>query len=371
MTYRYWTDKDESLVGVYQGGNQLSRLPGGSGQIATFSHSLADLGRHDCGGPFLLIKTERKYSKSKIVQNGYSGEVTSSNPPNAPSVFAPTTSALLALGTTAIARTTPTNPAFSASQFLGEALQDGVPAMAGAATWRAQALRAKRAQAAGEDYLNYSFGWLPLVSDIRDFAYAVKNSSEIIRKYKKDSGHLIHREYHFPPTEQSVAVSSSQFIKTAGAKSIGSALERRGTYKLTRTWFKGAYKYWLPVGDDANARFRRYESYANKLLGLKITPETLWNVGPWSWAIDWKTDVGDVIHNQSNLGQDGLVLVYGYVMHEMRSDTYSESPYGGQYEGYHYCRREASTPFGFGVNMSNLTTRQVSILAALGLTRTR
>lgn len=368
MTYRSWSEKGLRLIGTYQGGQQLTELAGSSGQIATFSHSLKDLGRHDCGGPFLLIKVERDYRPGFIDKNGYVGMTLSSNPPNRPSVFAPTTSALLALGTTAIARTTPTNPAFDASQFLGEALQDGAPAMIGASAWEAKTLRAKQA---GSEYLNYEFGWLPLVSDIRDFAYAVSNSADIINKYQRDSGHLIHRQYHFPVTEDRVATNSSQFIKTAGAKNVGSSMEGRGTLKLTRTWFSGAYKYYLPVGSDAAARFKRYKSYASKLLGVRLTPETLWNVAPWSWAVDWKTDVGDVIHNQSNLGQDGLVLVYGYIMHEMKSETYSQSAYGAQGERYHYCRREASTPFGFGVNMSALSSKQVSILAALGLSRGR
>jgi hypothetical protein len=368
MTYRSWTEKGPRLTGVYQGGAQLTELAGSSGQIATFSHNLQDLGRHDCGGPFLLIKVERDYRIGFINKNGYVGGTLSSNPPNRPSVFAPTTSALLALGTTAIARTTPTNPAFDAAQFLGEALQDGAPAMIGASTWEAKTLRAKQS---GSEYLNYEFGWLPLVSDIRDFAYAVSNSADIIDKYRRDSGHLIHRQFHFPVTEERVATNSNQFIKTAGSKNVGSAMEGRGTLKLTRTWFSGAYKYYLPVGSDAASRFRRYKSYASKLLGVRLTPEVLWKVSPWSWAVDWKTDVGDVIHNQSSLGQDGLVLVYGYIMHEMKSEKYSQSAYGAQGERYHYCRREASTPFGFGVDMSALSSKQISILAALGLSRGR
>ncbi len=376
MTYRSWSDKGPTIQGWYQGGPQLTQLAGGSGQIVSFNHSLQDLGRHDCGGPFLLIKTERSYRPGYIDKNGYRGETLSSNPPNKPSVFAPTTSALLALGTTAIARTTPTNPAFDAAQFLGETLQDGAPAMAGASSWKADLelhedyiFPALRKEGLSDEYINHQFATVPFVNDIRNFCYAVSHASDIIDKYRRDSGHLIHREFHFPVTEDRVAVNSSQFIRTAGAKNVGSAMEARGTLKLQRTWWKGAYKYFLPVSTEASYRFRLYKSYASKLLGVRITPEALWKVTPWSWAVDWKTDVGDVIHNQSNLGQDGLALAYGYIMHEMKSETYSESAYGAQGERYHYCRREQSTPFGFGVNMSNLSTRQVSILAALGLSR--
>lgn len=121
---------------------------------------------------------------------------------------------------------------------------------------------------------------------------------------------------------------------------------------------------------------------ANKLLGTRLTPEVLWNLAPWSWAADWITNTGDVLHNISMFAQDGLVLRYGYVMEEtiiertwtLHGVGFKSSPgpynFSSTLREIHKVRRKA-TPFGFGVSEEAFTPRQYSILAALGMSRGR
>jgi hypothetical protein len=122
----------------------------------------------------------------------------------------------------------------------------------------------------------------------------------------------------------------------------------------------------------------RDAALADKLFGISLTPEVLWNLAPWSWAVDWFSNTGDVISNLSDWASDGLVLQYGYMMeHTVSSYTYSMSP-TGIYRGVPAppvsfvtetkIRRRAS-PFGFGINLSALSARQNAILVALGLSR--
>jgi len=121
---------------------------------------------------------------------------------------------------------------------------------------------------------------------------------------------------------------------------------------------------------------------AKKLLGFDITPEVLWELVPWSWAVDWFTNVGDLIKNVSAFSTDGLVMRYGYIMeHSIARDTYIHiGPTGFRSQSV-FCEpytfvcetklRRRATPFGFGLNLEALTGRQKSIIAALGLTRLR
>jgi hypothetical protein len=120
---------------------------------------------------------------------------------------------------------------------------------------------------------------------------------------------------------------------------------------------------------------------AHKILGLELTPETLWNLAPWSWAADWFGNIGDLFHNANSLASDGLVMRYGYIMEHTRvRDTYVFSGPTGLVSWYsgrptpliltsETKLRRRATPFGFGKTFAGLTTRQKAIAAALGINR--
>jgi len=280
----------------------------------------------------------------------------------------PTNSQADALGTTAIARTEPTNPAFDMSVAMGELMREGIPNAPGSSVME----RTRAAKAAGSEYLNVEFGWLPLVRSINDFANVVKNHDEILRKYQEGANRKIHREYHWP-SESAYSYSPTGFgsVPTNGNFTGG------GRYQNTvkNQWFEVDYVYHLPVGSSQNDKFRRYGSYARHLLGVDLTPEVLWNLAPWSWAADWVTNAGDVIHNVSALGRDGLVIRNGYFMcHTIRTIIDH-----GQYNGTGpMCYRSIvveskfrrpSTPYGFGALYSGLSAKQQAVVVALGMSK--
>jgi hypothetical protein len=118
----------------------------------------------------------------------------------------------------------------------------------------------------------------------------------------------------------------------------------------------------------------RFASEADRLLGVKITPEVLWNLTPWTWMLDWFGNVGDILRNISILGQDSMVMQYGYMMeHKTIHRIHKCVDYYGQpvRTEFHYetKRRVPATPYGFGLNQQSLTTAQAAILAALGMSR--
>jgi hypothetical protein len=276
------------------------------------------------------------------------------------------TSALNAFGTHAIAAVLPTNPNASLATAIGELRQDGLPRLPGASL-RDQVDVSRRA---GSEYLNIEFGWLPLVNDLQAFATSVRKSRQLIDQYVRDSDRKIRRRFVAPTViETAQQLGNCQTIGSRqGPGSVSATLE-------TDLWFSGAFRYHVPVDTEFMGRLRRYESLSNHLFGTRITPEVVWELAPWSWAVDWFTNAGDVIHNISLLGVDGLVMQYGYAMREQRKRTswkmtITES--GGVCERLDLStrkRRIAANPYGFGIDDTSLSATQLAILAALGLTR--
>ncbi len=277
---------------------------------------------------------------------------------------------LTTMGTTMIAKCEPTNPASDFSTFIGELRSDGLPSPTGHTLWREQTLNARKG---GSEYLNVEFGWKPLVADLKSFYSAVKDSHDLVKQYHKNSGDRIRRSLFNPETNRSLSLSGNMMPTPLDfGRLVPGSIFETATEKV---WFKGAFRYFVPMGDDFVSKLSGWASDARYLFGVEITPEVVWNLAPWSWAADWFSNTGDVLHNISALGHDGLVMEYGYAMAEQnlwQTGVGRDPQYGtASYERiYKRMKRIRASPYGFGVNFSSLSDRQVAIVAALGLSRT-
>lgn len=293
------------------------------------------------------------------------------------------------LGATAIARCEPTNSPANIATFLGEFLKDGIPKL-GFDLWRDRTKKARDLYRAGSgDYLNAQFGWQPLINDVSDFASALVHAESVLAQFERDAGRRVRRKYFFPsetkndPDRAYLTVGnnhaggpSTSFMI---APSVGAFnVSRQTTRKI---WFSGCFTYALPSGYDSRKALLRKSERANYLLGLNLTPEVLWNVAPWSWAVDWAFNVGDVLHNISAWAAYGLTMPYGYMMETSTvTDTYTLSDAGIQswplgkklpplIVSTTVKKRIPANPFGFGKTWDGLSPFQISILAALGINR--
>jgi hypothetical protein len=147
-----------------------------------------------------------------------------------------------------------------------------------------------------------------------------------------------------------------------------------------KQWFSGGFTYWFPMGSDLRSSLARYAIEARKLLGLSLTPDSIWSVSPWSWAVDWFSDTNEFLTNWSNWAIDGQALAYGYVMeHSIARNTYTFSGPTGYYPSFvrpfdvslviETKQRRQATPFGFGLDWNGFSSVQTAIIAALGLSR--
>lgn len=285
---------------------------------------------------------------------------------------------LFARGGTAIKQTLPTRSTSSLGIALIELMREGVPSLVGSQLRR----EGLNTRSVGGEYLNYQFGWQPLVSDIVSILDTVRRSADILTEYHRLSGQHIRRRREFDEvktvdefyggTTFTGSCSDSFLYESYGARPH---VVRTMT---TKDWFSGAYRYHLPYGDDLLSKIRLWEAEANRLMGIRITPELLWNATPWTWLSDWFVSIGDVISNISHIGQDGLTLHYGYIMRTTTVEAEVRLP-GVRLKGSPFecservklvrkVRRQAS-PYGFGITPEALTPLQWSILAALGATR--
>jgi len=284
------------------------------------------------------------------------------------------------LGATAVARCKPTNSVADVSTFLGELLKDGLPRLLGAQTWEDRTLTAKNASG---EFLNTQFGWLPLANEIRSFADVVRHGRAVIAQYERDAGKVVRRRYDFPvirERQEAFLGTGDAFTAVTDTSMLTGTLGRRVRVreKTQRQWFSGAFTYYLPSGYDSRNAMDKFALSARQLLGAELTPETLWNLAPWSWAIDWVSNTGDVLSNVSSFTQDGLFMRYGYMMeHTIVKDTYTLSksrfrdgakPSNLVFVTETKMRRRAN-PFGFGLSWDGLSTIQAAILTAIGITK--
>lgn len=285
--------------------------------------------------------------------------------------------AMDALGATAISNCAPTNPHASLAQTIGELRRDGLPAIPGL-----KALRDRKLPNIGGEHLNIEFGWRPLLSDIRKLSTAVVESEKILKRYVRDSGKVVRRSYKFP-------VETTSTITNLGAaiprpvlvsylySSVYGQLTKIQTIEVKK-WFSGAFTYMVKAPDDLWG-IPRAAQQANHLLGVFPTPAVLYDLTPWSWALDWFGNTGDVLNNVSMMLTDGLVMRYGYVMTETKVTTEYRNvgcvlkpniPLDlTQTLVYTSKQRRQATPFGFGLSIDALSARQIAIVAALGLAR--
>lgn len=285
----------------------------------------------------------------------------------------------------------PNSPHVDLSVTLGEIRREGIPNLP---TRQLLGSRPSLRNAAGE-YLNIEFGLRPLIRDFGKFLESVVSADLIIQQYQRDAGRLVRRRMTFPPiitTTTSTLANPNGYVSentnTTESRFMwgtsGGTGDRRGILLTTTTTtqsisFSGAFTYHLQSEGSIFEKMKYYGALSNKLFGIRLTPETLWNLQPWSWFADWNYNIGANISNATSLASDGLVLKYGYMM----VDTVSRRDYtvvgprlldgnSGPWTNsfiIHRKERFRAQPYGFSSNPNSYTNRQWAILGALGIAK--
>jgi hypothetical protein len=251
----------------------------------------------------------------------------------------------------------------------------------------------------GSEYLNVVFGWKPFVKDLQGMYNLWKSLDKQMAQIVRDNGKGIRRKAKLKTEQDMTSESKSYTIPFVNLYSAPGWVGGSPAYTHWSTqtrwteevWFSGSYRYYIP--DVGSSQWTRRAKLA--LFGALPTPELVWEVMPWSWLIDWFTNVGDVVSNASTNAVDNLVSDYAFVMRKVtyQKDANVTTYMPGVSHGDPYTigrlvpavsasvnstqkwvlksRSGGGNPFGLGLQLSALTGHQLSILAALGISRSK
>lgn len=338
----------------------------------------------DMGGSFQKDSYERSGHRDvRTYRSGWNSSIVGSVRPatlgGSLSFLAPTPQeSLFAVGGALVRRTAPTNPHAQLATALAELKREGIPSVTGVKLLKDRHESFLK-RGAGE-YLNWEFGWKPLLGDLGDFIDARQNADRYWQQTLRNSNRPVSRKFVLDPVvSTTVTDTGNQYPTPSGITQmhLNAGKGRRETITSTQYWFKGVFRYNIPDSPSVPDKVRRKLAELRTVYGLSIDPYTLWNLVPWSWLIDWVVDFGGLMKALSLIGSDGLVLQYGYLM-EHKTVTVRDHVTGHRYyDGTsgdtvtttlrESKRRVRASPFGFGVNEDSLTPRQYAILAAIGI----
>jgi hypothetical protein len=156
-------------------------------------------------------------------------------------------------------------------------------------------------------YLQKEFNVMPLLSDIAGFRRALANTSKQVRNLLALEGRQLTRHYyvglesvypnkaltpsatyHYPMAK----VSSSALVEPGGGlvnKLTGVSKPYR-TVMYDKAQFHGEiqYTYYLTQFQRENAKILGLMD----ALGVNLNPSIIWNAIPWSFVVDWVTNIG-------------------------------------------------------------------------------
>jgi hypothetical protein len=277
---------------------------------------------------------------------------------------------LWGLGSTVIAKSIPDVPEFSLFRFIGE-LHAGLPKIPGMIAAKERKLRN-----AGGEYLNFQFGLMPTISDVQKLVKVLgepKFRAAVQRQLFEE--HRVRKTIDKGKTYDHRPLGGTEFYSLSSNFSSGMS----GTYSLEKEykiWSSCSFAYY-----QVNALDQLLNELDAKTGGVGIVPTGIdvWNLIPWSWFVDWFTNINHVITNLSFLGKDGLYLQRGYIMahySEVEKTTQRREYMGTPISTtgvrtFERKYRVKASPFGFGLTWKDFDPFQLSILGALGVSRMR
>jgi hypothetical protein len=246
---------------------------------------------------------------------------------------------------------------------------------------------------AADHFLNHSFGWVPFISDLSKFCDNITNVDSRIERLRRENGVWTKRKVILVNNtetndlgwgEQTLVYPASDFMirdmYIPGWNPYYNIVET----KTTVAHGVGRFRYYQPYFDDslpdANSALGSLRRQL-ALHGARLTPVNVYRAIPWTWLVDWGTHAGSSFQAIQDSYLDGMAAKYLYLTHHQLKEQVVRQflPFVPQCGGIKELsfariidvkqRKEADAPFGFGLDVADLSPRQLAILAALGISR--
>lgn len=229
-----------------------------------------------------------------------------------------------------------------------------------------------------DEWLNTQFGWVPFLSTLSDLIRTTQNVSSYIERLRRFNGKWEKRGGRVAKvnTTSEYDMLHNVLFSADSRFSISTNVKTSVETKFD-AWYEAKYRYWIPELRKPGIPL----SVLNQMYGMRVSPALIWELIPWSWLIDWFADIGRILQaaDERQFGQ--LVSKDGYLMGHLTRRFKTEANFhisSSSDSAHSYCttysmidrkERIQSTPYGFGVHFTDLSPWKVSILAALGVSK--
>lgn len=234
----------------------------------------------------------------------------------------------------------------------------------------------------GDLYLKIQFGWRPFLRDLFGFFEQMYALDRNLERFQKQFGRKLRRKGRVESISEDLGTSSFTPTFTPGwGTALKSSSGIRSQTCSKTIWFSGEFEF--PALRDH--RWSPLSETTRRLFGLRLTPDVVWNLIPWTWLIDWAWNVGDAIANYTALSVDKMSINYAYLMGTYQystndsasghvvtwspQKTFDVSP--SSFSGYSRKLRVVADPYALRYTAEELDAYRLSILAALGLSRSK
>lgn len=195
----------------------------------------------------------------------------------------------------ALARTNPNRPEIDLPVFLFE-LADIPKTLRFLTELGFKKFRRQPVKTVAEGYLNYEFGVAPFLRDIfsmMDFTNSVEKRLRELRNLQSNKKGLGRGKTAWETDEV-----------FAPWTTVATPLYQENNV-LSAVWHTRYRKWcttrWVPTTDITTLSDEDLRARANRIVfGTDFSFATLWEAMPWSWLIDWFTNVGDIVANSRN-----------------------------------------------------------------------
>ncbi|DAD52555.1 TPA_asm: maturation protein [ssRNA phage SRR6255733_5] len=236
----------------------------------------------------------------------------------------------------------------------------------------------------GDYYLALKFGWEPLLRDVRNFVLTMFDAKKRLTQLQRDQGRPVRRRVNMSHTEGKSDIVKGQSYGAWDMPLVTQAYAGPPHFEDwvewgSSTWASGQFVFYLPEFKDS---WQWKAKMYSRIMGLTPSPATVYKAIPWSWLVDWFSDLGTYIENNAGTSVvDSLVANYAYAMQHKYIRT-CKTTTGNIFVGDSFTSASATTKriyeskgrtvlgvFGPSVSQGSLSDRQVAILGALGLSR--
>jgi hypothetical protein len=255
-------------------------------------------------------------------------------------------------------------------------------------------LRKMQPRDLAEHFINHEFGWAPFLGDLKSFYTTYLDASDIVKRITRENGKWIRRKVMvdksssneviysttLPPSSSSYAIPCfpvgfpAEFFVSPPSWSV--VEQTRMTIHAS-----GIFRFYRPEFDitlpDYSSAWNKVKR-AWKIYGMEVSPYHIWQATPWSWLVDWVTNLGSYIQRLSDTLEDQVAALYFYITcHKSVERTMTVNlPLTNGHKVLTFTRSysskqrvSADSPYGFHVSWDALSPERLAILGALGITK--